>query len=192
MDPVFFLDGHAFRKWLEDNHASADELLMGFWKKETGKGSIDWPTARDEALCFGWIDRIRKSLGDDSYTIRFTPRRSGSIWSKVNIERFGALKAKGQMTPAGEKAYEDNKEKSGLYSYERETAALSPIEEAAFRQEARAWADWEKRAPSYRKAVLHWVTSAKRPETRSKRLAALMKSSAAGDKIPGYDIGTKK
>ena len=190
--PVFFPTEADFRRWLAANHTTAPELLVGFWKKGSGKPSIDWPQARDQALCFGWIDGIRKSLGDDAYTIRFTPRRKGSIWSKVNVERYEALKAAGLMTPAGTRAYEENKEKSGLYSYERKTAALDPSEEALVRRNKAAWADWEKRPPGYRKVVLHWVTSAKRPETRAKRLAILIESSAAGQKIPGYDIGRKK
>ena len=190
--PTFFLGEAEFRGWLEANHATAPELLVGFWKKGSGKPSIDWPQARDQALCFGWIDGVRKSLGDEAYTIRFTPRRKGSIWSKVNVERFAALKAAGQMTAAGERAYEENKGRSGLYAYERPLAELSGAEITLFRRSKRAWADWETRPPGYRKVVLHWVTSAKKPETRARRLAVLIESSAAGEKIPGYDIGRKK
>ena len=190
-EPVFFPSEADFRRWLASNHQTAPELLVGFWKKGTGKPSIDWPQARDQALCFGWIDGIRKSLGDDAYTIRFTPRRKGSIWSKVNVERVAALKASGQMTAAGEHAYERDKHKSGLYAYERETASLAPEEQALFRSNRTAWADWEKRPRGYRKTVLHWVTSAKKPETRGRRLATLIECSAAGEKIPGYDIGLK-
>jgi uncharacterized protein YdeI (YjbR/CyaY-like superfamily) len=189
---TYFATPSEFRRWLKANHETAPELLVGFWKKGSGKPSIDWPQARDQALCFGWIDGVRKSLGDDAYTIRFTPRRKGSIWSKVNVERFAALTAEGLMTPAGERAYEENKAKSGLYAYERELAALSPEEEARFRRHETAWADWEKRPAGYRKTVLHWVTSAKRPETSARRLATLIDSSARGEKIPGYDIGSKK
>jgi uncharacterized protein YdeI (YjbR/CyaY-like superfamily) len=188
-EPAFFRTEADFRRWLEANHATAPELLVGFWKKGSGKPSIDWPQARDQALCFGWIDGIRKSLGEDSYTIRFTPRRNGSIWSKVNVERYQALKAAGLMRPAGERAYEENKDKTGRYSYERKTAALSPDDEALFRRNKAAWADWQGRPSGYRRAVLHWVTSAKRPETRARRLATLIECSAAGEKIPGYDIG---
>ena len=191
-EPVFFPTAADFRRWLAANHEAAPELLVGFWKKGSGKPSIDWPQARDQALCFGWIDGVRHSLGDEAYTIRFTPRRRGSIWSKVNVERFAALKAEGQMTAAGEWAYEENKGKSGLYAYERELAKLAPDDEAQFRKAKAAWADWEKRPPGYCKTVLHWVTSAKKPETRAKRLATLIESSAAGEKIPGYDIGKTK
>jgi uncharacterized protein YdeI (YjbR/CyaY-like superfamily) len=192
IEPTFFPTEAEFRRWLEANHETAPELLVGFWKKGSGKPSIDWPQARDQALCFGWIDGVRKSLGDESYTIRFTPRRKGSIWSKVNVERFAALKAAGQMTQAGERAYEANKHKSGLYAYERPLAELSPEEGALFRENKAAWTDWEERPPGYRKVVLHWITSAKKTETRAKRLATLIEDSAAGRKIAGYDIGRKK
>ena len=190
--PTYFPTDVEFRRWLEANHETASELLVGFWKKGSGKPSIDWPQARDQALCFGWIDGVRKSMGDEAYTIRFTPRRKGSIWSKVNVERFNALKADGQMTAAGERAYEENRHKSGLYAYERELAALCPEDEAQFRKNKEAWAYWEQRPPGYRKVVLHWVTSAKKAETRSKRLGILIDCSAKGEKIPGYDIGKKK
>ena len=191
-DPTYFGSEAEFRRWLEANHETAPELLVGFWKKGSGRPSIDWPQARDQALCFGWIDGVRKSLGEEAYIIRFTPRRRGSIWSKVNVERFAALTAAGLMTAAGERAYEENKGKSGLYSYERELARLAEAEERGFRKNKAAWADWEGRPPGYRKLVLHWVTSAKRPETRAKRLATLIDCCAAGEKIPGYDIGRRK
>ena len=143
-------------------------------------------------MCFGWIDGVRHSLGEEAYTIRFTPRRKGSIWSKVNVARYEALTAEGLMTPAGERAYEENKGRSGVYAYERPLAELAADEEARFRANTNAWVDWEKRPPGYRKVVLHWVTSAKRPETRAKRMATLIEDSAAGRKIAGYDIGRKK
>jgi uncharacterized protein YdeI (YjbR/CyaY-like superfamily) len=187
VDPVFFPTEADFRRWLETNHETAPELLVGVWKKGSGKPSIDWPQARDQALCFGWIDGIRKSLGDEAYTIRFTPRRKGSIWSKVNVERFDALKAGGLMRPAGEHAYERDKHRSGIYGYEKPLVSLEPHEEKLFRESKAAWADWDKRPPGYRKTVLHWVTSAKRPETRAKRLATLIESCGAGKKIPGYE-----
>jgi uncharacterized protein YdeI (YjbR/CyaY-like superfamily) len=192
MKPVFFETADAFRKCLEGHHASAPELLVGFWKKGSGKPSIDWPQARDQALCFGWIDGVRKSLGADSYTIRFTPRRPGSVWSKVNIERFRALKAGGAMTPAGEQAFAEGKENPSHYSYESEERTLEPEEIRRFKANAPAWKDWEDRPPSYRKAVLHWVTSAKKAETRARRLATLIEDSANGRKIAGYDIGRKR
>jgi len=186
-EPVFFESEADFRRWLEANHTTAPELLVGFWKKGSGKPSIDWPQARDQALCFGWIDGHRKSLGDEAYTIRFTPRRKGSIWSKVNVERYEALAAAGLMKPAGVRAYEDNKHKSGLYAYENAQKELTSEEEALFREKEAAWADWEKRPPSYRRSALHWIISAKRPETRTKRLAELIKVSADGRRLPQYD-----
>jgi len=185
--PTFFPAEADFRKWLAANHITAPELLVGFWKKATGKPSIDWPQARDQALCFGWIDGIRKSLGEDAYTIRFTPRRKGSIWSKVNVERFAALKADGQMTEAGERAYEENKHKTGLYSYEKPLASLSADEAKAFRRHKRAWAYWESQPPGYRRLVLNWITTARKPETRARRLATLIEDCDAGRRIAGYD-----
>ena len=190
-DPVFFPEEADFRRWLEANHEAAPELLVGFWKKGSGKPSIDWPQARDQALCFGWIDGVRKSLGEEAYTIRFTPRRKRSIWSKVNLERFEALKGAGLMTPAGERALNESTGPKGVYAYERALAELSADEEKLFRSNEAAWADWEKRPPGYRRTVLHWVTSAKKPETRARRLATLIADSAAGRKIAGYDIGVK-
>ena len=185
--PTFFPAEADFRRWLEANHDTAPELLVGFWKKGTGKASIDWPQARDQALCFGWIDGVRRSLGDEAYTIRFTPRRKGSIWSKVNVERLEALKAAGSMTAAGERAFEENKGKIGVYSYENEPKELTGEEEAKFRKNKAAWADWGSRPPGYRKTVLHWITSAKKPDTRAKRLAQLIEDSAAGRRIAQYD-----
>ena len=187
MKPTYFPTEAAFRRWFEAKSATAPELLVGFWKKSSGKPSIDWPQARDQALCFGWIDGHRKSLGEDSYTIRFTPRRKGSIWSKVNVERFEALKAVGLVTPAGERAYEENKHKSGVYSYEKPLASLTREEEALFRKTRSAWADWEKRPAGYRKTVLGWITGAKRPETRAKRLGEVIAVSAEGRRLPQYD-----
>ena len=187
MKPTYFPTEADFRRLFEAKSATAPELLVGFWKKSSGKPSIDWPQARDQALCFGWIDGHRKSLGEDSYTIRFTPRRKGSIWSKVNVERFEALKAAGLMTWAGERAYEENKHKSGVYSYEKPLASLTREEEALFRKTRSAWADWEKRPAGYRKTVLGWITGAKRPETRAKRLAEVIAVSAEGRRLPQYD-----
>ena len=184
---TFFATEADFRRWLAANHATAPELLVGFWKKSSGKPSIDWPQARDQALCLGWIDGIRKSLGDDAYTIRFTPRRKGSIWSKVNVERFEALKAARLMTAAGEAAYERDKHRSGVYSYEKPLASLTRQEEALFRKNKSAWADWEARPAGYRRSALGWITGAKRPETRAKRLAELIGVSAEGRRLPQYD-----
>jgi uncharacterized protein YdeI (YjbR/CyaY-like superfamily) len=185
--PAYFPTEADFRRWLETNHAAAPELLVGFWKKGSGKPSIDWPQARDQALCFGWIDGVRKSLGDEAYTIRFTPRRKRSIWSKVNLERFETLKAAGLMTAAGERALEESTGPKGIYAYEKPLAELRREEEAQLRRRKSAWSDWEKRPPSYRRSVLNWITTAKKPETRAKRLATLIDCSAKGERIPGFD-----
>jgi len=191
-DRRFFETPADFHRWLEINHETAPELLVGFWKKDSGRPSIDWPEARDAALCFGWIDGVRKSLGEESYTIRFTPRRKGSIWSKVNVARYEALTEEGRMTPAGVRAYEENKHKTGVYAYENEQKDLTAAETAAFRRDKAAWTWFEKSAPSYRKVVLHWINSAKKRETRARRLATLIEDSAAGRKIAGVDISRKK
>ncbi len=190
-EPIYFETAADFRQWLERHHDSADELLVGFWKKGSGRPSVDWPQARDQALCFGWIDGVRKSLGPASYTIRFTPRRQGSVWSNVNLARYQALAAQGLMTPAGARASEDGKENKSHYADESELRELTEEELRQFRANAAAWADWEKRPPGYRKVVLHWITRAKRPETRARRLAALIKDSAAGRKIGPMDISRK-
>lgn len=192
MAPRFFAALEDFRAWLSEHHASAAELLVGFWKKDSGKPSIDWPQARDQALCFGWIDGVRKSLGSESYTIRFTPRRPGSVWSKVNLERYAALQAEGATTAAGEAAFEAGKEGRSHYSYEADTRELAAEEIARFKANAKAWADWDKRPPGYRKVALHWVTSAKKPETRARRLAVLIEDSAHGRKIASVDITRKR
>ncbi len=190
--PTYFETQAGFRRWLVANHDKAGELLVGFRKKGSGLPSIDWPQARDEALCFGWIDGVRHSLGPGGYTIRFTPRRKGSIWSKVNIARYAALTTEGRMTEAGVRAYEDNKARTGVYAYENELKALTEAETKQFRAIPAAWAHWEKRPPGYRRVVLHWITSAKKPETRARRLATLIEDSAAGRKIGGVDIGRKR
>ena len=192
MHPTYFETPADFRAWLEAHHETATELWVGFHKKGTGRPSITWPEAVDQVLCFGWIDGIRKSLGDEAYTIRFTPRRTGSIWSKVNVARYDALTAEGLMMPAGVAAYEENKGRQGVYSYENALKELSRAETRQFRANKSAWADWEKRPPSYRKAVLHWIASAKREETRARRLATLIADSAAGRMIAGYDISRKR
>jgi uncharacterized protein YdeI (YjbR/CyaY-like superfamily) len=192
MEPIYFATAADFRAWLEANHATAAELLVGFRKKATGLPSIDWPEARDQALCFGWIDGVRRSLGPAGYTIRFTPRRKGSLWSRVNIGRFEALRAAGLMTPPGERAFAEGKERTDHYSYENEIRSLQPEEEARFRANPAAWNDFERRPPSYRKMALFYVTSAKQPETRARRLATLIEDSAAGRKLAGADNGRKK
>jgi uncharacterized protein YdeI (YjbR/CyaY-like superfamily) len=175
----------AFRSWLKQHHAERDELWVGFWKKSTRHPSITWPESVDEALCFGWIDGLRKRVDDEAYTIRFTPRRSGSRWSLRNIERYEALEVEGRIEPAGVDAYlKRTEEKSGTYSFERESpAVLSDDYLARLRSDEAAWADWQSRSPGYRAQVTHWIMSAKRDATRERRLASLIEDSVAGRKV---------
>lgn len=183
---TFFATPAAFRAWLEEHHGSAGELLVGFWKRDSGRPSITWPQSVDEALCFGWIDGVRRSLGPEAYTIRFTPRRPTSIWSAINVGRVQALDKAGLMREAGRRAFALRKEaKTGVYSFERkEAAALAPAEEAALRANPRAAAFFDGQPPWYRRTALHWVVSAKRAETRARRLAQLIADSAAGRTVP--------
>lgn len=188
MEPhgITHFDGpEAFRDWLKRHHAERGELWVGFWKKSTRRPSITWPESVDEALCFGWIDGLRKRVDDKAYTIRFTPRRSGSTWSLRNIERYEALEAEGRIEPAGVDAYRKRtEENSGTYSFERESPViLSDDYLARLQSDEAAWADWRSRPPGYRKQVTHWIMSAKREATRERRLAALIEDSAAGRKV---------
>ncbi len=184
-DVTHFATSELFRAWLEEHHASAEELWVGYWKKSTGRPSVTWEETVDEALCFGWIDGIRKRVDDDAYTIRFTPRRAKSIWSHRNIERFAALSAGGRVSPPGQAAYSKRTEdRSGVYSFEQRTdLELSADYVARLRADDAAWRDWESRPPGYRKQVSHWVMSAKREPTRERRLSALIEDSAAGRKV---------
>ena len=181
-DPLYFQAPEALRDWFDANHETASELWLGSYKKVTGKPSVNWSEAVDEALCVGWIDSVRYSLDSERSAQRFTPRRKGSNWSAVNIAKIKELTRQGRMRPAGIIAFEARtEERSGVYSYEqRHLAKLEPDEEKRFRQEAVAWAWFEKQAPSFRTAAVWWVTSAKRPETRTKRLATLIEDAATG------------
>ena len=183
MKPRYFATPEKFRAWLAKNHDKQSELLVGFHKKGKGRASIDWPQSVDEALCFGWIDGVRRSLGADAYTIRFTPRRPTSIWSSINIRRVKALKGAGRMTPAGLAAYQKRtRDRSAIYAYEqRATAKLAPAESRIFKANARAWKFFSTRAPWYRHRMLYRITSARKPETRVSRLARLIASSAQGE-----------
>ena len=182
MKPTYFATPEDFRAWLEKHHGSARELLVGLRKKSTGKPSITWPEAADQALCFGWIDGVRKRLSESSYTVRFSPRKPGSTWSAVNIARVAALEAEGLLRPAGRRAFaQRSAEKSRTYSYERSSAAtLEPGLQAKFEANRKAWAFFEELAPSYQRKVIHWVMSAKQAETRLARLARLTEAFAAG------------
>lgn len=180
----FFRTPAELRKWFRANHATAVEIWVGFHKKGTGRPSVTWPESVDEALSVGWIDGIRKSMGDDSYTIRFTPRRSGSIWSAVNIARVKALSAEGRMQPAGLEAFAKRREnRSGIYSYEQRRDQLEEPFAALLKKDKRAWAFFQAQPPSYRKVVGWWVVSAKKDATRMARLQQLIAACAKGRRI---------
>ena len=185
MKATFFATPADFRRWLEEHHDTEPELWVGLYKRASGKPSIPWPEAVDQALCFGWIDSVRRSLDDESYANRFTPRKPSSTWSAVNIKRVEELTAQGLMHPAGRKAFEARRpEKSATYSYEqRQAATLDSAQERRFRANRKAWHFFQAQPPWYRRAALHWVTSAKREETRAKRLTRLIEDSADGRTI---------
>ena len=182
--PRFFRSPLDLRKWFAKNHSTAKELLVGFYKKDSGKPSITWPESVDEALCVGWIDGIRRSVDEESYTIRFTPRRPGSTWSAINIKRVAALSAEGRMLPAGLAAFDRRAEyKSGIYAYEQRPQTLPEPYASTFRKNKRAWTFFDSQPPGYRKTLTWWVLSAKKEETRWKRLAALVERSEQGRRI---------
>lgn len=189
MSATFFKTSRAFRAWMERNHAADGELLVGFHKVDSGRASITYQEALDEALAFGWIDGIRRRIDEFSYSIRFTPRRPQSIWSNVNIKRVGELIAAGRMAPPGLAAFERRAAtRSGIYSYEntapRPSDAFGERELAKFRTNKRAWAFFEAQAPYYKKLMARRTMSAKREETRAKRLAQLIDYSKRGERIP--------
>ncbi len=182
--PRFFRSPASFRQWLAKHHASATELWVGFHRKASGKRSITWPESVDEALCCGWIDGIRKSVDATSYRIRFSPRKPGSIWSAINIRRAEALAKEGRMLPAGTKAFAARTEnKSGIYSYEQREATLPEPYGAILRGNRKAHAFFESQPPGYRKTACWWVVSAKREQTRLKRLQTLIEESAHGRRL---------
>jgi len=184
MSPKFFATATAFRKWLAANHAKSKELWVGFYKKNSGRSSITWPESVDEALCFGWIDGIRKRIDDDSYVIRFTPRRPGSVWSAVNIRNVERLINEKRMQPAGLKAYAARKEyRSGIYSYEQRSPELVEPYAGIFKRNRAAWKFFQAQPPSYRKMMNWWIVSAKREETRRQRLNRLIEESREGKRI---------
>lgn len=185
MEASYFPTPADFRAWLEENSGSHSEVFVKFYKKATGKPTMTWSESVDQALCFGWIDGVRTSGDAESYVIRFTPRRKASNWSAVNIRKVEELTAQGLMRPAGLAAFEIRSEaRSGVYSYEqRHLAKLSPEQEARFRANREAWDWFNSQAPSYRTTAVHWVVSAKREETRAKRLATLIEDSASGLRI---------
>ena len=181
MAPKFFATQKEFRKWLEKNHTKETELLVGFYKVDSGKPSITWSQAVDEALCFGWIDGVRKSIDNESYQIRFTPRKPTSIWSAVNIRKIEELTKQGLMHPAGTASFKNRKEyRSRIYSFENEEVEFSPSLEKKFKANKIAWRYFQSLAQSYRKTSKHWVMSAKQETTREKRLNELIRDSEAG------------
>ena len=184
MQPNFFKTPADFRPWLVKNYDKADELLVGFYKKASGKPSITWPESVDEALCVGWIDGIRRSIDEERYSIRFTPRRKGSIWSAVNTKRVAELKKAGRMLAVGLRAFEErDPKKTAVYSFERETAELPPAYLKQFRANAAAWKFFAAQPPGYRKISAFFVMSAKQDETRERRLERLIADSARGERI---------
>jgi uncharacterized protein YdeI (YjbR/CyaY-like superfamily) len=182
---IFFASSEEFRAWLEEHHATATELLVGFHKKGTGRPTMTWTEAVREALCFGWIDGIRRSLGDESYTIRFTPRNPRSNWSSLNVRHVEELIREGRMTPAGLAAYGSRTaERTGVYAFEqRHSARLDREQQERFRADPKAWEFFQDQPASYRQTAIYWVVSAKREETRARRLATLISDSAAGRRL---------
>lgn len=184
MNPIFFASPAEFGDWLQANHAKASEVLVGYYKVSTGKPSLTWEQSVDEALCYGWIDGVRRSLGAESYTIRFTPRKAGSIWSNKNLASVERLISTGRMQPAGLAAYQARRaDRSGIYSFELDQTGLSAEMEANFKSQAAAWDFFNKQPPGYQKTMRHWVTSAKKEETQRKRLERLIEVSAAGQRV---------
>jgi len=183
-EPTFFASAIEFRKWLRRYHAVVTELWVGYYRKQTGRPSISWQESVDEALCFGWIDGLRKRIDHDRYRIRFTPRRRGSIWSAINIRRVQALTNEQRMQPAGLKAFARRIEnRSGIYSYEQRTEKLPRPYSTQIRRNPAAWKYFSTQPPSYRKMVVWWIVSAKLEETRRKRLAKLIAASARNQRL---------
>ena len=179
MKPRFFATAQQFRDWLEKNHDKESELLVGFYKRGSSFPSMTWPESVDAALSFGWIDGVRKRIDDDSYTIRFSRRRPRSIWSAINIAKAKELIERKLMHPAGLRAFEKRDEKrTAVYSYEREHKRFTPADEKQFRANKAAWEFFNAQPPGYRKIATFYVVSAKREETRAKRLAKLIEISA--------------
>jgi uncharacterized protein YdeI (YjbR/CyaY-like superfamily) len=190
--PTFFRQPADFRRWLEENHDSARELVVGFHKVSSGKGGMTHKEALDEALCFGWIDGVTRG-GDAAWQIRFTPRQAKSIWSAVNMKRVEELREAGRMHPAGMAAYEArDPARQKRYSGENRDAALSATDEEAFRANRRAWDYFSAMPPSYRRPAIWWVVSAKKEETRQRRLATLIADSEAGRRIKPLTVPVRK
>jgi len=184
-DATFFATPEQFRAWLKKYAATGPELVVGYWKIGSGRPSMSWSESVDEALCFGWIDGVRKRIDDNAYQIRFTPRRPTSIWSAVNLKKYEQLLAAGRVTEAGKRAYAWRKEeKSRVYAYEQPAhAELTSEELHAFKANREAWKHFESSPPSYRKVLLHWITSAKKPATRAARFGKLIAACSRGERL---------
>ena len=192
---IYFASPAEFRQWLKQHHTSQTELHVGYYKKATGKPSMTWQESVDEALCFGWIDGVRRSVDEERYRIRFTPRKASSTWSAVNIRRVGELTELGRMQLAGLKAFEQRKgERSGIYSHEQpdEVLKLTDPEDQQFRANEAAWTFFHGKAAWYRRAALWWVVSARQEKTRLKRLAQLIEDSANGRTVAPLTRNPKK
>jgi uncharacterized protein YdeI (YjbR/CyaY-like superfamily) len=193
MKPRYFKSQSEFRKWLETNHTTETELMLGFYKKGSGKASITYPEALDEALCFGWIDGVRRRLTDDAYVQRFSPRKAKSIWSNVNVRHVERLKKLGRMAPAGLKAYElKDPKKTGVYSFENRPRELSPAYEKQFRSNKKAWEFFEKQPPGFKRLMIFRVMEGKQEETRQRRLEQLIESSGKGERLGVMSSKSKK
>jgi uncharacterized protein YdeI (YjbR/CyaY-like superfamily) len=187
MDPIFFETPADFRAWLAANHATAEFLWVGFYKKGSGRPSITWPESVDEALCYGWIDGVRKGLDAESYMIRFTRRKPGSVWSNMNVGRVQLLADLGRMQPSGLAAFRARKEgRSGIYSHEQGDVDLPEPYRDLLRENAAAWDFFQRQPASYRKAASWWVAGAKKEETRRKRLDSLVAHSARSERVPQF------
>ena len=188
---LFFADADEFGRWLAAHHDTAPELWMGFWKKASGRGGLQWPEAVREALCWGWIDSRSERIDDDARRQRWTPRRKGSTWSAVNVRAVEELTAQGRMQPSGLAAFALRREdRTAIYSFESGDAGLTAEHEAVLRSDPAAAAFWDAATPSYRKVVAHWVAGAKQPATRDTRLAQLLEDSAAGRLVKFQRYGT--
>lgn len=192
MKPIFFNKPSDLRKWFEKNHLKEKELIAGFYKTGSGKPSITWPQSADEAICFGWIDGIRRSIDDESYSIRFTPRKPQSIWSAINIKKAGDLIEKGLMKPEGIAAFEKRKEnRSKIYAYEKAPSVFRTDLEKKLKANKKAWTFFKSLPPSIRNVSIHWVMSAKQEKTRLSRLEKLIQDSASQSRIKPLNYGKK-
>jgi uncharacterized protein YdeI (YjbR/CyaY-like superfamily) len=184
MKPTFFKDQNEFREWLEKNHNSETELIVGFYKVDSGRHNMTWSQSVDQALCYGWIDGIRRSIDSESYSIRFTPRRPGSIWSAVNIKKIELLTTNGLMKKAGTTVFANRKvSKTNLYSFENEQKSLPEHFETEFRSNKQAWEFYSRQGASYKRTTVHYIMSAKQEETRLRRLRKTISESEKGNKI---------